>query len=479
MAEVNARNHSTRSPAATRRRSAIVFGGGLAGIAASAKLAQSGWHVTLLEARSSLGGRVFSFNDPRSGRVLDNGQHVIVGACTNLLAFLETIGSRHLWTLQPRLDVAVYDRKRRLGRLYGSSGPPPLHLLPAFLSYPHLGWLDKTKAVRGLLSMMRARRDDPNLEDVTFYDWLRNLGQSERVVSNLWNVLIEGTLNDNVREVSASMGLMIVQDALLDGKHTANVGYPNAPLDEALVRPARDYLGKLGVSVIMGCPIHCVNTDENSIVRSVTTGDGAVMQADAYVSAAPFWTLANVFSGAMAQSPTIRRLSNLQTSPIVNVHLLYDRSVMEGDFCYFLDSPLQWVFNSTGIFGGEISTNSQALSVSISAAWESIDLERPELVKHITNEMSYAFPKTENATLLDAVVVKQRNATFRCTPGANRFRPGPRTESPNLFLAGAWTNTGWPSTMESAVISGYNAADAVMSCAASVPSEYQRAGRMG
>ncbi len=444
-------------------RSALVIGGGLAGIVAAAQLAESGYEVTLLEARATLGGRVFSFQDPQSGRALDNGQHVIVGACGTLLSFLERIGARHLWELQPRLEVAVYDRPGRRGRLYGAPAPSPWHLLPAFLTYPHLNLKDKATAVRGLLAAMFTRRQHPHLEDMTFYQWLRAKSQSERTISNLWNVLVEGTLNDNVRDVSAAMGLMIVQDGLLGGHNAANVGYPTVPLSDALARPAQRYLESLGVKVVTGCPVRSIDLGGGETVRHVTINDGNTMQADAYVSAVPFWVLPSLLPPSLTGSPTCTKLSALQASPIVNVHLRYDAPVMAGDFCYFVNSPLQWVFNSSRIFGDDDAGVEQSLSVSISAAWEYIDMEREALANLITDEMRRTFPKALDAALLDAVVVKQRNATFRCIPGANRLRPGPHTESPNLFLAGEWTDTGWPSTMESAVISGYNAADAVMS----------------
>ena len=466
MVEVITPHHDRQRPAEIRRRSVIVFGGGLAGIAASARLAQADLDVTLIEARSTLGGRTFSFRDAQSGRVLDNGQHVIVGACRNLIEFLETIGARRLWHIQSQLDVAVYDRTRRLGRLYGVSAPAPLHLLPAFLSYPHLSWTDKAKATRGLIAMMQVKRGDLALEDITFHDWLISRGQSDRVISNLWNVLIEGTLNDHVREVSAAMGLMIVQDGLLAGRHMANVGYPTAPLSQALTQPAQAYLNTLGVDTIVGAAVRSVHTDADCVVRGITLANGGEMLADAYVSALPFWTLRNLFAGKMANTKTVRDLSELQTSPIVNVHLLFDRPVMSREFCYFLDSPLQWVFNSTRIFGGTPSGNEQALSVSVSAAWDYIDMDRSGFAQTVVDEMAHALPETREAALLESVVVKQRNATFRCTPGANRRRPGPHTESPNLFLAGEWTDTGWPSTMEGAIISGYNAADAVISSTA-------------
>ena len=443
--------------------SVLVIGGGLAGIATAARLAEAGYKVTLLEARATLGGRVFSFQDPQSGRLLDNGQHVIVGACRNLLSFLERIGARHLWELQPRLEVSVYDRPGRMGRLYGASAPSPWHLLPAFLTYPHLSLSDKATAVRGLMAAMFTSRQQPRLEDMTFYRWLRSKSQSERTISNLWNVLIEGTLNDNVRDVSAAMGLMIVQDGLLGGPSTANVGYPTVPLSDALARPAQRYLESLGVQIVTGCPVRSINTCGDQTVRHVTVGGGSTMQADAYVSAVPFWVLLNLLPPSLTDSPTCAKLSALQASPIINVHLRYTAPVMTGDFCYFVNSPLQWVFNNSRIFGDDASNVEQSLSVSISAAWEYIDTERETLANLITDEMRLAFPKARDAALLEAVVVKQRNATFRCIPGANRFRPGPRTESPNLFLAGEWTDTGWPSTMESAVISGYNAAAAVMS----------------
>ncbi len=464
------RTHSAQS------RSALVLGGGLAGIAAAIQLAESGWEVTLLEARATLGGRAFSFSDPRSGLTLDNGQHVIVGACRNLLALLEKIGARDLWSLQSRLDVAVYDDSGRLGRLFGVSAPSPLSLLPAFVTYPHLSWPDKLAAVRGLLSMMLTQRSNPSLEEITFYDWLRAHHQTDRAVSNLWNVLIEGTLNDNVRDVSASMGLMIVQDGLLAGRNTANIGYPTAPLSEALGLPAQRYLEGLGVRVVTGCPVRSINANRDRVVDHVAAGNGMVMEADAFVSAVPFWVLPGLVGESLASAEFYRQLSQLETSPIVNVHLLYDRQVMVGDFCYFIESPLQWVFNSTRIFGADHPGDHQSLSVSISAAWDRVDSGRDQIADVIAAEMTQAFPAAREATLLDCVVVKQRNATFRCVPGANRFRPDPGTDSPNLFLAGEWTNTGWPSTMESAVISGYNAAQAVMSAAgARVHAENDRA----
>jgi len=443
--------------------SALVIGGGLAGIAAAARLAESGWRVTLLEARNSLGGRAFSFVDRESGRELDNGQHVFVGACRNLTEFFERIQVSHLWRLQPRLNVDVYDRAGRRGKLYGLGGPAPGHLLAAFVTYRHLSLGDKLRAVRGVIAAILADRTSPEMETTSFYDWLKAQGQSERCIDNLWNVIIEGTLNDNIRDVSAAMGLMIAQDGLLKGRREINIGYPKAPLAQAVGVPSKTYLHKLGVRTLLGCPAHAIKADEDASVLGVEAGAGRIFRADAYVSAAPFWTLSSLIPDHLAGMAPFNSLTGLQASPIVNVHLEYDRLVMDGEFCYFLDNPLQWVFNDSLIRGGDRSHGSQSLTVSISAAWEYIDLPRTELARRIVDEMRAAFPKARQAQLVNSTVVKQRNATFRCTPGAQRFRPGPVTASPNLFLAGEWTDTGWPSTMEGAIISGYNAAAAVMS----------------
>ena len=443
--------------------SALVIGGGLAGIAAAARLAESGWQVTLLEARSSLGGRAFSFVDPESGRELDNGQHVIVGACRNLIEFFERIGVGDLWRLQPRLNVDVYDRAGRRGKLYGLGGPAPGHLLTAFVTYRHLSLGDKLRAVRGVIAAMLADRTAPEMETTSFYDWLRAHGQSERCIDNLWNVIIEGTLNDNIRDVSAAMGLMIAQDGLLKGRHEINIGYPKASLGRAVGAPCAAYLRQLGVRIVLGCSVQAIEVDADGLVQRVAASGRRFFSADAYVSAAPFWILPTLIPDHLADKTPFDSLTGLRASPIVNVHLEYDRPVMDGEFCYFLDNPLQWVFNDSLIRGGDRSHGGQSLTVSISAAWEYIDLPRTELARRIADEMQAAFPKARQAQMVNSTVVKQRNATFRCTPGAQRFRPGPVTASPNLFLAGEWTDTGWPSTMEGAIISGYNAAVAVMS----------------
>ena len=467
-------------------QSAIIIGGGLAGIAAAARLAAAGWQVTLLESRRTLGGRVFSFADRNpagdnagdgysdgDGNMLDNGQHVIVGACHNFIGFLRHIDAWQHWHLQPQLNAPIYNRHGRRGRLYGVNLRAPAHLLPSFAAYPHLTGLDKLRAIRGLLAAMRTQRTDPALEQITFYQWLRDNGQSDHAIRNLWQVLIEGTLNDRVSDVSAAMGLMIVQDGLLQSNNAANIGYPTVPLQDAVGTPAQRFLQSHGVRLLTGCPARRINLTADGAVCGVSAGNGLTLSAAAYISAAPFWTLPELLPPALASREPFAGIARLESAPIVNIHLRYDRPIMSDTFCYFVDSPLQWVFNRSAIHGqdagnyngggdGDSGNAGQNITVSISAAWDYIDCDRADLASRTDAEIRRVFPAAASAILCAASVVKQRNATFRCRPGSTALRPGPVTPVPNLFLAGEWTATGWPSTMESAVISGYNAAAAVM-----------------
>jgi uncharacterized protein with NAD-binding domain and iron-sulfur cluster len=303
------------------------------------------------------------------------------------------------------------------------------------------------------------------LELITFYQWLQERGQSERAIQNLWNLLVEATLNDNVREVSAHMGLMIVQEGMLRGYHSADLGYPLDGLLTALGNPARELLKRRGVTLRLGVPARQILL-ESGRVQGVKLASGAVVRGRYYLSALPASGLLGLLPPEVAQHPWVERLKGLETSPIVNVNIWYDRPVLTGDFCAFVDRPLQWVFNRSAILQAAHPqtrrTDEQHLCISLSAAWQYIDQPREELAQLFIEEMAQAFPAARAAQVKRLTVVKQRHATFRCLPGAGELRPGPRTPIDNLFLAGEWTDTGWPSTMESAVRSGYNAARAII-----------------
>jgi uncharacterized protein with NAD-binding domain and iron-sulfur cluster len=297
-------------------------------------------------------------------------------------------------------------------------------------------------------------------------------------MDNFWSLIITPILNDDIQDVSASMGIMVVQEGMLAGYHDADMGYALRGLSDSLGGPARQCLEALGCRVMLGCPVRRLLWDGQQ-VEGVELASGETITADFYVSALPHYALQSALPQEAGRLPFFQQIEGLETSPIVNIHLWYDRPVMEGDFIALVDSPLQWVFNRSDFMadlgqhpyqscdsraphaGKPPGEEGQYICISHSAAWKYIDWPREELILEFTAEIARVFPQAAEAAVLRAVVVKQRDATFRCLPGANDLRPGSFTPLPNLFLAGEWTNTGWPSTMEGAALSGYNAAHAV------------------
>ena len=449
----------SRPPATDETGAVVILGGGIAGIAAALELLEAGRRVTLVEARQFLGGRAFSFNDA-AGRPVDNGQHVIVGCCVQFLRFLERLGTREEWHLQPRLRLPVQNRRGKAGFLTASRLPAPLHLLPSFLAYPHLRGGDKLRVLAGMLRASLVKRHRPRLEQITFYQWLKENGQSERAIQNLWNLVVEPTLNDNVRDVSAAMGLMIVQEGMLQGRHNANLGYARKGLLQAIGEPARRRLEELGARLVFGNPARRLLLQEGRVC-GVELASGERVAGGEYLSALPFNALLRILPPEVAGLDFFRNIGGLEWSPIVNVHIRYDRPALEEDFCALVDSPLQWVFNKGRILDDGSDAPGQYVTISVSAAWEYVGLSREELTRRFIEEMAQVFPAAREAVVEGVTVVKQREATFRCRPGAARLRPGPATPVPNLYLAGEWTDTGWPSTMEGAVRSGYQAAGAI------------------
>ena len=454
------------SSASTSKPRVIVLGGGLAGMAAACHLLDAGWRVTLVEKRPYLGGRVFSFTDRETGQVVDNGQHVFLGCCTYYIDFLEKIGTLNRAYLQERTGVEVVKPGGPTGRIAAGRLPKPLHMLPSFLAYKHLGLWDKLTTVYALLRLNATDRTKPRLQQQTFAHWLRRHRQTQRAINNFWNLIVKPCVNDDVKDVSAAMGIMIFQEGLLKSPQSSRIGYAREGLSTLMGDAAKAYLESNGATVVTGqsAAALLLNDDTNSDepqIAAVQLANGNTLQADVYVSALPLANLTPLLPQTLAETPFFASLQNLQTAPIVNVYLWYDRPVMEQDFVAVVDSPLQWVFNKTAIMGRN-DTHGQYVTVSLSAAFDYVNQPKDALQQMCIEAMKDAFPKARHAHVTRCLVVKQENATFRCLPGSDRSRPAPQTPVQNLFLAGDWIDTGWPSTMEGAVRSGVAAAKAVL-----------------
>ena len=440
----------------------VVIGGGLAGISAACHLANRGHPVVLLEKRPFLGGRAFSFTDPETGREMDNGQHVFLGCCTAYIGLLGILGALRNTHLQDSLSVPILDGAGRRGVLQGAALPAPFHLLPSLLAYPHLSWMDKLRVLYGGLRIQLAdrRRDASSLEYETFAEWLKRHYQSEEAIARFWNLVVLPTLNDDASQVSASMGLKVFQEGVLQSRESGSMGYARVGLSELVSDGAIAYISARGGEVVPGAGARELAI-EGGRVCGVRTSRGYV-DGDWFVLALPSHDLATVLPDELAGDGFFSLAGMLRYSPIVNVHVWYDRPVMDDEFAGFVDSPLQWVFNKT-LMQGDYDASGQYVCISLSGAWQYADVPRQQIGEMFLEEMARVFPRARDARVERLLVVKQPRATFRSVPGAGAFRLPVTTPIANLFLAGEWVHTDWPGTMEGAVRSGWAAAQAISS----------------
>ncbi len=450
----------------------VVIGGGLAGLAAACDLADAGLMVTVLERRPFLGGRAYSFLDGRSGQEADNGQHVFLRCCREYIAFLGRLGVLGHTRLQPRLYLRVVDKLTGTSVLRAGKAPPPMHLLGSFLRYRPLSLGEKLLAAYGLFRLNALDRSrHPELDRVPFAEWLRAHGQTRHIMRVFWDLIVRPTLNEELDAVSTDLAAMVFQVGFLRDAEAAAIGYSRVGLSTLLEEAVRSYLADRGGEVRTGVAVRGLALADGRAAGVVLEG-GETLTADAVVSAVPPDALLELLPASLAGDPFFRRLGEFTFSPIVNVHLWYERPVMRHEFAAFLNSSLQWVFNKTQMWAqpGPL----QHLDISLSAAHLWAEWPGRDLIEVMSKEVAAFFPAARTLTPAYALVVKQPRATFSPRPGVRRMRPGPVSPLPGLFLAGDWTDTGWPATMESAVRSGRAAAAAVLnSCRGGESAEEQ------
>ncbi|KND44614.1 hydroxysqualene dehydroxylase HpnE [Streptomyces stelliscabiei] len=439
------------------RGTAVVVGGGLAGVTAALSLADAGVRVTLLEGRPRLGGLAFSFR--RGDLTVDNGQHVYLRCCTAYRWFLDRVDAAALAPLQDRLDVPVLDAGgrpgRRLGRLRRDALPVPLHLGRSLATYTHLSLAERAKVGRAALALKALDLADPALDEQDFGGWLAAHGQSARAVEALWDLVGVATLNAVARDASLGLAAMVFKTGLLSEPGAADIGWAHVPLGELHDRLTRKALDSAGVRTVLRTRVTSISPAGNGSWRVETPGES--LDADTVVLAVPQRETYDLLPGGALDEP--RRLLEIGTAPILNVHVVYDRRVLSKPFFAALGSPVQWVFDRTDASG---LREGQYLALSQSAARDEIDTPVSALRARYLPELERLLPAARDARVRDFFVTRERTATFAPTPGVGRLRPGARTKAPGLYLAGAWTATGWPATMESAVRSGIGAADAAL-----------------
>ncbi|RCW46184.1 squalene-associated FAD-dependent desaturase [Halopolyspora algeriensis] len=432
----------------------VVIGGGVAGTAAALHCCDAGFEVTVLEARPRLGGVAGSFR--RGERMIDTGQHVFLRCYSSYAALLRRLGVFDSVRIQPRFRVPVVAPGGRGWLLRRGRLPAPAHLLPALLGHRALTWRQRSAALRTALALRRLDPHDPALDEIGFAEWLRARREPERTVQVLWGMLIVAALNAEPRQVSLAMAVKVFRTGVLDTVTGGDIGIPQRPLGELHDFPARRALAAAGATVRLRAKALSVQQADQSLRVTVGTRGEEELDADAVVVAVPHAAAAKLLDPLAL--PEADRWSRLSSAPIVNVHVHYDRPVTDLEFAAAIDSPVQWVFDRTAAAGID---QGQYLVVSLSAAHEYLTARTKDLRERFLPALRDLFPRAHRAEVLDFFVTREPAATFLPKPGVRALRPETRTGVPGLVLAGAWTDTGWPDTLEGAVSSGHRAAEIV------------------
>jgi squalene-associated FAD-dependent desaturase len=458
-----------------------VLGGGVAGITAALDCAGAGTQVTLLEVRPRLGGAVYSFE--RDGLWLDNGQHVFLRCYSAYRSLLARLGSEAMVEVQQRLEIPVLRPSGERVLLRRSGLPAPFHLAGALWRYRLLTPLARLRAARAAFALARVDMDAAlvreRAEGVSLGQWLSEHGQDERALALLWDLIALPALNVPVMQGSLSLGAFTLREGLLSSNDAGDIGFHLRPFSETISAPAARMLAAAGVQVRLGTRVQAVRRTgrgegehpgadgvaEAARGRLLVSAPDGELVADAVICAVPHARAADLLEPLLGASES-ERWRRLGGSPIVNVHVVYDRRVCDLPFAACVDTPVQYVFDRTEAVGLK---EGQCLAISLSGAREEMQLDGEALRARYLDALADLFPSAQGAVVRAVHVSREHAATFEATPGVDSLRPSTRTGVEGLFLAGAWTRTGWPATLEGAVRSGHAAARAALERSGATP----------
>jgi len=439
------------------KKEVVIIGGGFAGLAAGVDLTARGHAVTVIERRGHLGGRAYSFKDPVSGVTLDNGQHILMGCYKDTLAFLETIGTLDKVFFQKDLAVDFAAPGMALSRFRSLPLPSPLHLLSGFWLFNRFSLQDK-KAVLNLKRAFSNGADDPHLDRMNVVQWLQKYGQTPSLIEKFWEPLNLAALNDRPELSSAALFHAVLKEALFSGRKGSRIGVPKVGLSELYADAARDFIERKGGNFLLKSPVTRLHFQGHEF-REVELEGGHRVSAEALLVTVPFTVLRKILPEAMVyQDPFFAPLSKLTSSPIVAVNLWYDRPVTEKPFIGLWGTKVHWIFNKK-----DEGTGQPYLSLVISGARDELRTPAPQLIESAVSELQSVLPQTRGAKLVRATVSKEPEATMAPAPGIESLRLSQRTPYKNFYLAGDWTDTGLPATIESAVRSAKKAVELIVS----------------
>ena len=443
----------------------VIVGGGLAGLAAAVALAQSPNppRITLLESRPRLGGRASSFPDPLTGELVDNCQHVSMACCTNLADFCRRVGTDHLFKRVP--DVRFLSPEGKLSSLQAGPWPAPLHLSGSFLRANYLTPIERLRVAYGVARLKAWRPDSRTDAHESVLSFLKRNGQTDRTIRRYWATVLISALNEQLHQMDISHARKVFVDGFLRHRDGYRMEIPLVPLGELYGQRLEAWLAEHGVEVRLTTGVKSVAVDDtdSGAINGVWLRSGEWLAADALILAAPFDRVAGLLPEPIRQRiPGLDQVERIESSPITGVHLWFDRPVCPHEHVVTVDRLIHWVFDHSAIQGrtapGTDGTG-QYLQIVISASYDLQNKSKTEIRDAVLAELALIWPEAADATLLRWWVVTEHGATFAVRPGVDALRPPQRTPVPGLFLAGDWTDTGWPATMEGAVRSGYRAVE--------------------
>jgi squalene-associated FAD-dependent desaturase len=444
--------------------SVTVIGGGLAGLSAACALAESGHHVRLLERRPYVGGRASSYEHPGTGEVIDNCQHVLIGRCTNLIDLYRRLDALDAIRWYDHFTFIEPGGRRTL--LQPSSLPAPLHTSLSFLRAPAFSVADKLAIARGMSAFLTGIPEDT---DENFAHWLARHGQTSRAIQRFWHPVLVSALNEDLDRISVKYAGKVFRESFLLSPEAGRMGIPAIPLSELYGR-AINYLRARGGEVHLRTsvealePVDSTEPDTGWIIRSADSR----FTSDAVVLALSFEALAALLPALPRNAGTenlAADLAGFEHSPITGIHLWFDREITDLEHAVLLDSTIQWLFNKSKLQPTHREQRGSYIELVVSSSKSLVPMQRQEIIDLALRELAQFFPEVNSAKLEKAAVVKEVRATYSVRPQLDRIRPGAESPWPGVYLAGDWTATGWPSTMEGAVRSGYIAAEALTAAA--------------
>ncbi len=433
-----------------------IVGGGLAGLAAGCALADAGFRITVFERRPYLGGRASSYEHPGTGEVVDNCQHVLLGCCTNLIQLYERTGVADKIRWYDRLTFL--EPGGRASRIGASGLPAPFHTAPSFLAAACLGLSDKIAIARAMMALMPSALPDTG---ESFLDWLRRHGQTSRAIERFWQTVLVSALNEDLDRISVGYAAQVFRESFLKSARAGRMGVPALPLTE-LYNAAGDYIRARGGDIRLRASVERFQLAEPKVQLCAA---GETQSFDYAVLAVPFNVLPSMLPGDSEWNAIRDSLQHFESSPITGIHLWFDREITDLDHAVLLDRTIQWMFHKSRILHrsdtGNAAGRPSYVELVVSASKSLVEKSRAEIVDLALKELREFFPRAREAQLVKSTVIKEVHATYSPRPGLDRYRLPSTTAWQRVFLAGDWTATGWPATMEGAVRSGYIAAEAL------------------